>query len=84
MYLKNNNKGGCSGNLAEEPGNTGVVILGGKTMKKRWLLKPKGIWEICIQGENGKMRELWKDKLRERMRHLGEQGLFMAIGQGKD
>lgn len=48
MYLKNNNKGGCFGNLVEEFGNIGVVILGGKIMKKRWFLKLKGIWEICI------------------------------------
>lgn len=41
-YLKSNNKGGCSGNLAEESGNAGVVMLGSKSMKKRWFLKPEG------------------------------------------
>lgn len=66
-YLKSNSKGGCSGNLAEESGNAGVVILGGNRTKKQWFLKSKGTGEIQSGREWCNARAVkgqakWKDK----------------------
>lgn len=65
-YLKSNNKGGCSGNLAEESGNAGVVMLGSKSMKKRWFLKPEGAGRYTAGRERWNARAvkgqaLWKN-----------------------
>ena len=50
-YLKHNNEGGCSGNLAEQPGDAGVVILWGKSVRKLWFLKSKGAGETPLGRE---------------------------------
>lgn len=70
-YLKSNKKGGCSGNLAEESGNAGAVILEGKSMKKWWLLQPKGTGEIhsgreewsCKNTRYEKGYSIWENKV---------------------
>lgn len=56
-FLKSNSQGGCSGNLAEDCGNAGLLILGGKSMKKQWFLKSKGTGG-CAWAENSVIQGL--------------------------